>query len=222
MRIQNNDLASTEPQALLKSRWANDWQWRGTVKPRPMPNAAQATQGKLRSITPTLTPSASRPAALRQYARGPVGFLQWLAATHPLIFKHIKEKRPELLAQAGVLTESLEKQVPVPACPGARAAGLAGFGDWTDAVTSWIGQIGTVASSAMNTYSQYKQIVAKPPVQQQLQQVAVGQPPLAYGPAPARPPAPATVTAGAGGFGTTGLMIMGGAALLVGFLVLKK
>lgn len=160
--------------------------------------------------TPQLQAGGASPKGLAvKYQRGPVGFLQWLAATHPDLYAHVRTTRPDLIAQAGALQTAM-----------AQGAALSGLGDLTDTITSWIGQIGNVANTALQTYAQYKTLTQKPPIQQQLNQAAAGQQPLAYPGTPITPPSAAAVARPGGGlgFGTTGALMVGGGLLLAGGL----
>jgi len=60
---------------------------------------AALVQGKFRPVAQQVK-APVKPTPLTNYARGPVGFLQWLAAVHPDLFATLKKKNPQLLTQA--------------------------------------------------------------------------------------------------------------------------
>lgn len=152
---------------------------------------AASIQGKSFQITPQIQ-LQEKPGILTNYARGPVGFLQWLAAVHPDIFADLKKKRPQLLSQA--LTQ-----------PANSVAGLASYqlGSWfTD-----------VRDSLENKVSNIIGI--------QLQQAAAGQQPVNTATAPAIPPgATAVTTPGFGNMGI--MIGIGAAAVIGGLVFLKR
>lgn len=60
---------------------------------------AALVQGKFRPVAQRVQVPV-KPTVLTNYARGPVGFLQWLAAVHPDIYAGLRKKHPKLLTQA--------------------------------------------------------------------------------------------------------------------------
>lgn len=169
-------------------------------------NAAAMVQGKSVNVAQTVK-TKSKPAVMSSYAKGPVGFLQWLAAVHPQLYDGIRKKHPELLVQAHDITAQMN-------------ASLSGLGDWTDAIGSWVSSATNVIGNLANAYSTVKQAQAGPQIQQQLVQAQNAQPPVAYGNAPSIPPGGTAVTSATSGFGNMGMMIGVGAIVVVGGLAM--
>lgn len=203
---------------------------------KPMPkriDAGALVRGQYRPPAQRVQQSA-KPTVMTTYAKGPVGFLQWLAAVHPQLYAGMRKNHPELLVQAHAITAQIDAaNTPpkdIPECPGCRQisgcldcnGALSGLGDWTDAIGSWVSSATNVIGNLANAYSTVKKATAGPQIQTQLQQAAQAQPPVNYGNAPATPPGGTVVTTSTSGFGSTGMMIGLGAVAVVGGLILFK
>lgn len=171
-------------------------------------NYAALVRGQFQPVAQQVH-SQAKPTVMTRYARGPVGFLQWLAVIHPDIYAGMRKQRPELLTQAQALTAHID------------AGNISGLGDWTDSIGTWATNAMGFVSNLASTYSNVKTAIAGPQIQAQLQQASQGQPPLNYGNPPSIPPV-ATAVSTPGIFGNTGMMIGIGAAVVLGGLVLLK
>lgn len=152
------------------------------------------------------------PTVLTNYAKGPVGFLQWLAAVHPQLYDGVRKYHPELLVQANTINAQME----------AAQKGLAGLGDWTDSISSWVTSASSLVGNLANTYTSVRQATAHPQIQQQLQQAAVVQQPVNYGNAPPIPPGSTAVTTPMSGSKMALYAGIGAVVVIGGLLVLKK
>jgi len=147
-----------------------------------------------RGVSPHVRDQAKAP-KLRNFARGPIGFLQWFAAAHPQLFRKMQKDRPDLLQQAREMSQKT-----IGACPGVSSKTIAGLGamgagsSWYDSVINYTGKL-------LNLYGTYKNIQngttqqVQQQVQKQVQNAAANQQPDATGvPQNAPAPAPTSVT----------------------------
>jgi hypothetical protein len=185
---------------------------------------------------------AAKAKVMLEYARGPVGFLQWLAVVHPELYDGVRKKHPELLVQAHEITSQIEAEniKTIPACPGCSSAlagncshcvnglghgdvySVGGLGFGMDSLTNWVTNASGIIGNLANTYSQVRTATARPQIQAQLTQASAAQPPVNYGNPPQTPPGGAAVTSAIAGFGNMGMAIGVGALLVVGGIVLLK
>lgn len=206
------------------------------------PAAKVAMRGDFTPPVKFAAKPAAKPQVMTTYARGPVGFLQWLAVVHPELYDGVRKQHPELLVQAHAITAQIEAEnvKEIPACPGCSSAlaggcsgcahdlgrgdvyslGSLGFG--MDTLSNWVTSASGIIGNLANTYTSVRQAQAKPQIQNQLQQAAVAAPPVNYGNPPVTPPGGTAVTSATTGFGNMGMMIGIGALVVVGGIVLLK
>jgi len=176
--------------------------------------------------------AAHKTKVLTTYEHGPVGFLQWLFVAHPRLFHTLKAKRPDLLMQASVLNQKL-KSAQLPLCPGLSGLGDVGLGA---EIGSWAGTIASVVGDLGSVYNDYRSI--KSPggtstaaaVTQNAANAAAGQQPYSYPTSSGStvsttaPPSSAVTTTSSIFSGSTGIMVIGGVAIVgvIAFFGLRK
>ncbi|MHB1430315.1 MAG: hypothetical protein ACYCVW_16650 [Rhodocyclaceae bacterium] len=159
---------------------------------------------------------------LTGYEPGPVGFLQWLAATNPKAFANLKATHPQVLQMAPAITAALKAEAHGAAtstCPGV-AGYLGGLGSLTSDLSSWSNTLSSWVNTAAKTYLTYTAIKNNASV------ASSGGQPIDYtGTAPTyAPPASAVTSTSSILSGSTGIMLVGGAAIVgvLAFFGLRK
>ena len=156
---------------------------------------------------------------LTRYEPGPVGFLQWLATAQPKAFANLKATHPQVLRDAIPITAALKMgaHADIPLCSGAGLSGLSSFsstiGNWGTSLSKWL-------TPAVNLYGEYSQIKAN------AANATSGGQPVNYGGTANTyaPPASAVTSTGSAFSGSTGIMLVGGAAIVgvILFAALRK
>ncbi|MHB1430282.1 MAG: hypothetical protein ACYCVW_16485 [Rhodocyclaceae bacterium] len=156
--------------------------------------------------------AVATPQPLSDYEPGPVGFLQWLAATNPHAFANLKATHPQVLQMAPAITAAIKSQgsaASSPTCPGV-AGYLGGLGSLTSDLSSWSNTLSSWVNTAAKTYLTYTAIKNNAAV------AATGAQPVNYtGTAPtSAPPASAVTSTSSILSGSTGMILIGGAAIV--------
>jgi hypothetical protein len=235
--------SETEPRAAISKMSSRMYNQLAPVSTKPEVKKANAARGDYTPAVKFAAKPPAKPQVMKEYARGPVGFLQWLAVVHPNLYDDVRKQHPELLVQAHEITAQIEasnvKQIPeCPGCSAALAGGCSGcandlgrgdvyslgsLGFGMDSLTSWVTSASGIIGNLAKTYSDVRTATSHPVVNAQLQQAAAAQPPVNYNNPPATPPGGPSVTGATTGFGSMGVMIgLGAVAVVGGILLLKK
>lgn len=146
---------------------------------------------------------------LTRYEPGPVGFLQWLATTQPKAFSNLKATHPQVLIDAIPITAAIKSGSHAGIKP-CTQAGLSGLGSFSSDLSSWGNTLSSWLKPAVQAYGDYAQIKAN------ASNATSGGQPVNYGGTANgyAPPVSSVTSTGSMFSGSTGIMLVGGAAII--------